>query len=328
MLVAFESLWGIFFVDAFWSWLPYTLRKFLTFGLKTRRRRSHVSRSVRQVLDGQQTKRDLTRGGFSLDGRMADPLCDVPRWQFERLVDHGISNTELFRQAFIASSVLSPDEKLKSYERLEYLGDAILSLVVREWGLARFPIAHEGTLTSIEARLVDEKATYTYARHMGLEHFVVCNAHDMRSRLHYRPRVLGDAFESMIGALYLDQGLEPCRKLILKVIRECNPDEDDLVRDYNFKQQLIRLCSRRGWKGPKWRVKKRVPQRGIQPPQWVSEVRIGQHIVAEAAGLSLNNAENCAAEVALDVLKTVDDDDQDEQEQDHVEEENDADNKD
>ncbi|CAG9463088.1 unnamed protein product [Pedinophyceae sp. YPF-701] len=270
---------------ALWLCLPYRLRTTLT------------------RVAGWATKRELLAAGFDAEGRSPHPLRDVPRWRFERLVGCGVRDVQLFRRAFTATSALPLGDELRSYERLEYLGDAVMSIVVREWMLEKYPEEKEGTLTMIESKLVSEPALYRCAMRLGLNRFAVVNAHDMRNNLsHYRPKVLADCFEALLGALLTDRGIGACRSFVRRVVEDAWPDTNELMRNTNYKQQLVRMCRDQGFGSPRFRTVRKLPQRGKKPPQVSVEVSAGGTVYGKGTALTPSLAENEAAEVALATL--------------------------
>ena len=120
-----------------------------------------------------------------------------------------------------------------SNERLEYLGDAILGAVVAEMLFKKFPFKEEGFLTEMRSRIVNREHLNRLAMKLGIDHFMNGNIDPgAKNRSAY-----GDAFEALIGAVYIDQGYETTRKLILNRIVI---DLDELEQqDSNFKSKLI-----------------------------------------------------------------------------------------
>ena len=123
-----------------------------------------------------------------------------------------------------------------SNERLEYLVDAILGAVVAEMLFKKFPFKEEGFLTEMRSRIVNREHLNRLAMKLGIDHFMNGNIDPgAKNRSAY-----GDAFEALIGAVYIDQGYETTRKLILNRIVKHHIDLDELEQqDSNFKSKLI-----------------------------------------------------------------------------------------
>ncbi|MFV0505149.1 MAG: ribonuclease III [Bacteroidales bacterium] len=120
-------------------------------------------------------------------------------------------------------------------ERLEYLGDAVLSSVVADFLFNRYPLEDEGFLTMLRAKLVNRTMLSELAEKIGLHNFITS-----RIRIHPESSVYGDALEALIGAIYLDKGYNKTRNVIIKKIYDEHLDFDDVSSSMNnFKSILI-----------------------------------------------------------------------------------------
>ncbi|TSC68377.1 MAG: ribonuclease III, partial [Parcubacteria group bacterium Gr01-1014_66] len=127
-------------------------------------------------------------------------------------------NTDLLRQAFTHRSYLNenPASRLGHNERLEFLGDAVLELIVTENLYHRFPEKPEGELTSFRAALVNAKMLADVSTELGLNDFLLLSRGEAKDIGRARQYILANTFEALIGALYLDQGYEVARQFIEK----------------------------------------------------------------------------------------------------------------
>lgn len=147
-------------------------------------------------------------------------------------------NTKLYEIAFIHKSASITDSlgNQINNERLEYLGDAILGAVVAEFLYKRFPQRGEGFLTQMRSKLVNRNFLSELMQDIGLDKFV--NSRQFKNAA--ATSINGDAFEALIGAIYLDKGFEKARYVIVKRIIS---EHVDLIKveeeDTNFKSQLI-----------------------------------------------------------------------------------------
>ena len=123
---------------------------------------------------------------------------------------HRFADPALLRQAFTHRSAGSPHN-----ERLEFLGDALLNLIVAEQLYARWPRADEGAMTRARAGLVRESALAVIARGMEIGAQLVLGPGEMKSGGHRRDSILADAVEALIAAIYLDAGFDACRERVL-----------------------------------------------------------------------------------------------------------------
>lgn len=168
-----------------------------------------------------------------------------------------------------------------SYERMEYLGDALLDFIVAEALYLRFPKADEGELTKRRIALVSEQPLAAASRRLGLESEVRVLAHHMG-----KDSVLSDVFESLTAAIYLDGGAEPARKFVLGALsdvpasREEKDEKSALYEEYG--QERVRFVEE-GRKGPAHR------------PSFTMALYIDGRRVAQAEGSSKKEAEKeCA----------------------------------
>lgn len=105
-------------------------------------------------------------------------------------------------------------------ERLEFLGDSILSFLIADFLYARFPRAQEGKLSRLRAALVKGETLAEIARELGIGDYLILGPGELKSGGYRRTSILADAFEAIIGAVYLDGGLEACRKLVTSFYQE------------------------------------------------------------------------------------------------------------
>lgn len=145
-------------------------------------------------------------------------------------------NINLYEQAFTHKSVLNErEEEILSNERLEYLGDAILGAIVADYFFNRFPFEEEGFLTKVRSKLVSRAFLNQLSIDLGLDTFLETSANLSRSKSIY-----GDAFEALIGAIYLDKGYLVCKKFVVEKVISDYVDIDKLVLQENdFKSKLV-----------------------------------------------------------------------------------------
>jgi len=122
-----------------------------------------------------------------------------------------------------------------SYERLEYLGDAILGMLVAEYLFSQYPFEEEGFLTVIRAKIVNRESLSKLAYKIGLKELVQYN---QGSRTH--KSVYGDCMEALIGAVYLDHGFHACKKFVSQKLLQPHFDLDELISTTtNYKSKLL-----------------------------------------------------------------------------------------
>ncbi len=181
---------------------------------------------------------------------------EVSRSQIEALIGQPVQDLALYRRALTHRSVLrEPAERsLRSNERLEYLGDALIDLVVSEALYRQFPKKNEGDLTRLRAKLVSGSALAQYARRMDLGTHVLMSANAAQTEGRDNPNILADAFEALTGALYLDQNYAAAAQFVHERALEPFDLEDVAAQDENYKSQLLERMQAEGRPQPTYRV--------------------------------------------------------------------------
>jgi len=186
-------------------------------------------------------------------------------------------------------------------ERLEFLGDAVLDLIVGEYLFKKFKNSDEGNLSKIRASLVNEMGFDKLARALNLgEYILLSNAEDNNGGRE-KSSLLSNAFEAIMGAIYLEAGLPTVDKIAIDLIEQNHQDIslDSLFRD--FKTTLQELTQARFGITPEYKV---IASRG---PDHKKEFEVGVFIedkeYARASGKSKKIAQQEAARVAVDMLK-------------------------
>lgn len=122
------------------------------------------------------------------------------------------NNIKLYETAFTHTSYAN-EEKVESYERLEYLGDAVLELIMSDY-LYNNTDYQEGMMTKLRAHYVCENANYEYSTRIGLNEYLRLGHGEEASGGKYRKAIVADIYEAFIGAIYLDQGIEKAKEFI------------------------------------------------------------------------------------------------------------------
>lgn len=219
--------------------------------------------------------------------------------KFETRIGHHFSDRRLLETAFTHRSYLNEnrDAVREHNERLEYLGDAVLELVVTEFLFAKYPDKPEGDLTAYRAALVNTQSISEAATKLGMNEFLLLSRGESRDTGRARQIILANAFEALIGALYLDQGYVAAKDFIGKQLFH---KTDDVV-------------ARRLWQDAKSRFQELSQEKlGITPnyqlldqsgpdhdKTFVVGAFIGNEKIAQGGGRSKQEAEQAAAEKAL-----------------------------
>jgi ribonuclease-3 len=207
-------------------------------------------------------------------------------------------NKQLLKQAFIHRSYLNETkEKLSSNERLEFLGDSILSFVVSQYLYNKFPLFDEGLLTNIRSLVVNTKSLATIAKDFNFGEYLMLSKGEEESHGRKNESLLANSVEAVIGALFLDQGIEAVREFILSIL---SPKIDNIVEQKAFKDPkslLQEYVQSQKQNSPVYKVLK---EEG--PPHakiFTIGVFIQDTILGEGVGKSKQEGEESAAKRAL-----------------------------
>jgi ribonuclease-3 len=161
--------------------------------------------------------------------------------QCQQVLGYTFQNPSFLRAALTHAS--GADHRLGSNERLEFLGDAILGAIVCELLYLKFPEYLEGELTRIKSVVVSRRTCAKISERLGIDEFLILGK-GMGSQDQTPSSVLSDVFESLVGAIYLDGGMEAAKRFI---IREIEPEIDDTVDGIsgsNYKSNLQQVAQR------------------------------------------------------------------------------------
>lgn len=150
-------------------------------------------------------------------------------------------NYELFEEAFTHPSYVNEaNRKVSHYERLEFMGDAVLQLYVSEHIFKKYPNVPEGSLTTLRAKLVREESLAKFARELGLGDHIILGVGEMKNGGRERDSVLANVFEAFMGAIYLDCGKEYVLNMLEKTIFKHVEDIDNEdIQDYKTTLQEL-----------------------------------------------------------------------------------------
>lgn len=152
-------------------------------------------------------------------------------------------NIELYKLALIhkSASVELDDGSHVNNERLEFLGDAVIESVTSDYLFIEFPDRDEGFMTQVRSKMVSRQSLNRIASEIGLNHHVISHAVGNAHQKH----IYGDAFEAMMGAIYLDQGYDFVNRLLINdIFRKHLSLEDVLRSETDFKSRLIEWCQK------------------------------------------------------------------------------------
>ena len=220
---------------------------------------------------------------------------------FETKIGYVFKDKRLLAQAFTHRSYLNENRAAgrEHNERLEFLGDAVLELVVTEFLYAKYPEKPEGELTAFRAALVNTQSISDGATKLGMNEYLLLSRGEARDTGRARQIILANAFEALIGALYLDGGYESAQKFIAE---QLFPKTDEVVEKrlwQDAKSRLQEVAQELSGITPKYEL---LNQTGPDHnKQFVVGAYIGSEKIATGEGHSKQEAEQDAAQKALAV---------------------------
>jgi ribonuclease-3 len=214
--------------------------------------------------------------------------------------DPGLLKLALTHRSYLSVTGQGPRE---SNERLEFLGDSVLGLVTSEYLYRRHPDDHEGQLTKTKSLLVSKAILSRRALRMGLGRFVLMSHSEVESGGRQRLSILADAFESVLGAVYLDQGFEIARKFIHQWLLA---ESDAIVSDKrhtNYKSHLQEYVQSTYRTHPVYRIRSEYGP--DHSKHFMVEVMVGRRTLGEGRGHNKKEAEQAAARDALERVEKL-----------------------
>jgi len=217
--------------------------------------------------------------------------------QLEKRLDYTFSNKQLIIEALTHKSYKKPYNN----ERLEFLGDAVLDLIVGEYLFTKFPGSNEGILSKIRASLVNESGFTLLAKEINLGEYIYLSMAEENNNGRNKPSLLSNAFEAIIGAVYLEAGLDQTKEISIKLLEECHPKIDLKTLSKDYKTALQELTQATHGVTPQYEML------GSSGPDHKKEFEIAiilnDKTIATGKGKSKKDAQQKAAEIALKKLK-------------------------
>ena len=219
---------------------------------------------------------------------------------FEKNLRYTFKNKNLLENALTHSSYANEIRNgIASNERLEFLGDSVLSIVVSKYLFEKFSHLPEGELTKLRASLVCEKSLCGFARELDLGKYLKLGKGEEKGGGRERDSILADAFEAVLAAMFLDGGMEIAKKHVMRfVIPELSHSEDEVFKDY--KTALQEIIQRNPEESVAYFLT------GESGPDhdklFEVEVRLNSNVIGTGKGKSKKRAEQMAAKQALELM--------------------------
>ena len=219
--------------------------------------------------------------------------------KLEEKIGYTFRNKKLLERALSHSSYANEMRLPEgSNERLEFLGDAVLSIVVSDYIFKHFSHLPEGELTKLRASLVCEKSLHGFSLQIGLGQYLLLGKGEQQNGGRERPSILADAFEALLAAVYLDGGMEQARRLVLQFVKEELQVGAEAFKDY--KTALQEIIQQNPEELLQYVL---VDESGPDHDKsFTVEVRLNSNVIGVGAGHSKKAAEQAAAGQALELM--------------------------
>lgn len=214
----------------------------------------------------------------------------------EKMIGMEIHNLSLYKNALVHKSLYKLTQT--SNERLEFLGDSVVNLIVAEYLYSKYPTENEGFLTKLRTKLVNRYTLCKFSTCVGLNNIVLLCKRIDTDEGRTNIKILEDVFEAFVGAMFLDLGLDACKKFVIHVI-EHNINFYEILIDDNYKDILLRYTQKYNMSLPEYSL---ILQNG--PPHkrlFTVQVIIDGQALGVGYGSSKKIAEQHSAKLTLDM---------------------------
>lgn len=218
----------------------------------------------------------------------------------ELIIGSKPKNPLIYQLAFRHTSA-SKESSIKGFresnERLEFLGDAVLGLIVGEYLFKKYPFKDEGFLTEIRSRIVNRESLNNVGRKLGLETLIESDG----NKNFHRTSLLGDAMEALIGAIYLDKGFKFTQKFVVSILIPNHFNLEEVIsNNTNYKSSILTWAQAEGKKVEFLIVEEKGKNHSRE---FVAQVLVDTEIISHGNGWNKKKAEQDASRRACEILK-------------------------
>lgn len=214
----------------------------------------------------------------------------------EDIIEVKFKNKKLLVESLSHRSYSAESEDKKSNERLEFLGDSVLSAVVSTYLYDAYPLEDEGTLSRLKSVLISRKTLYRWAKEINLGKYLYLSYSENITGGRARESILSNALESLFGAIYLEKGYDELRKIVFKRL-----ESKKRIIERDYKSRLQEIVQQKYKLIPEYEV---VSQQGPDHDKTFEiEVKIKKQVLGSGMGKSKKEAEQEAAKKALKRIK-------------------------
>ena len=226
----------------------------------------------------------------------------APLTSLEKRIKCKFKSTNLLKEAMTHRSYRFESQvEMNDNQRLEFLGDAVIELIVSRYLFDRYPEAPEGDLTKYRAALVKESALFECAQSIELGKYILLGRSELKSKGNERPSNLSDAYEALIAAIYLDQGYEVAQEFHLTTLEKIWDEPADLLLVQNPEGTLQELTQKNHGSPPKYiTISKTGPE---HDPLYMVDCILNKALIAKGKGKTQKAAQEDAARQAITRLQ-------------------------
>ncbi len=220
--------------------------------------------------------------------------------KFEEIIGYKFENKDYILEALTHSSYSNENKEYEFNERLEFLGDSVLSIVISDYLFKNERELPEGELTKLRANIVCEESLSDIAKEINLGHHMLLGKGEEATGGRERISILADAFEAVIAAIYLDGGFDSASEFILNYMKDIihKSRKGKIFRDY--KTHLQEVLQSKGHNNIWYKL---IDEKGPDHnKRFIMQVGVNEEVLGTGEGKSKKEAEQLAARIALDIL--------------------------
>ena len=221
--------------------------------------------------------------------------------KLQRILGYQFSDLQLLKEAVMHRSFASENNLNFDNQRLEFLGDSVMQIILSEFVFKKYPDFAEGMMTKVRSAMADQSSFARLARQLELGEFIMLGKGEIECGGANRDSTLSDAFESVIAAIFLDSNLEKTREIAMQLINEVYPDPVALLSTNNPKGALQEYCQQHFGKSPHYTTLSISGE--DHDPVFTVQVEIGEVVLATSSARKRKIAEGAAANEALTLIR-------------------------
>lgn len=216
----------------------------------------------------------------------------------KNLIGYKPKNIQFYQTAFMHKSIAKELES-NSYERLEFVGDSVIGIIMAKYLYEKYPNENEGFLTKIRTKIVSSKGLSSLGQQLELHKYIQMNTKALNNEWNKNQRIIEDVFEALFGAMFLDLGLDKCSKFMIKLI-EKHTTEDELQTDTNYKDILMKFLQSKKMGYPEYCITN--TNGPDHSKHFTVQIIVNKRKISEGSDKAKKQAEQNAAYLALKCL--------------------------